>query len=362
MVSLSPHTAPPGATVRVASDSLPLGGPSTRRLARRSGQNPTALIVAAFAAYLARMTGVDDVVLSLPVSARTSARLRAAGGSVSNVLPLTLKGIGSATITEAIGVARAALTTALRHQRYRREDIGREMDSAGKGFAHFGPVLNLMLFKQEITLGAVTGRVRVLTTGPTADLSVNIYPRSRRFAPPRVDFEGNPTLYDEAELRSHHLRFTTFLRSFTAAIDTDLPVADLDLFATGEREQFTPAIGLADSDPITLDRLLTATVESHPEAIAIRDRGRAVSYAELDCRAIQVARTDRARTRTRRPGCGCGAAVVRVGPGTVVGREDRRRVCAHRSHSSGRPDRVHARRLRCGGRAHRVHRARASAR
>ncbi|PBC47295.1 non-ribosomal peptide synthetase [Rhodococcus sp. ACPA1] len=290
VVSLSPHTAPPGATVRVASDSLPLGGPSARRLARGSGQNPTALIVAAFAAYLARMTGVDDVVLSLPVSARTSARLRAAGGSVSNVLPLTLKGIGSATITEAIGVARAALTTALRHQRYRREDIGREMDSAGKGFAHFGPVLNLMLFKQEISLGAVTGRVRVLTTGPTADLSVNIYPGVADSLP-RVDFEGNPTLYDEAELRSHHLRFTTFLRSFTAAIDTDLPVADLDLFATGEREQFTPAIGLADSDPVTLDRLLMATVESHPEAIAIRDRGRAVSYAELDCRAIQVART-----------------------------------------------------------------------
>ncbi|NDV05043.1 amino acid adenylation domain-containing protein [Rhodococcus sp. IEGM 248] len=290
VVSLTSHTAPPGATVRVASDSLVLDAPSSRGLAHGNGHNPTALIVAAFAAYLARMTGVDDVVLSLPVSARTSARLRAAGGSVSNVLPLRLEGIGATTVNGAIGVARTALTTALRHQRYRREDIGREMGSEGGGLAYFGPVLNLMLFKQEITLGAVTGRVRVLTTGPTADLAVNIYP-GLADSLPRVDFEGNPSLYDEAELRSHHLRFTTFLASFTAAIDTDLPVADLDLFATGEREQFVPASGLTDGDPITLDRLLTATVEALPEAVAVRDRGRAVSYAELDCRANQIART-----------------------------------------------------------------------
>ena len=287
VVSLSPQTAPPGATVRVAGDSLPLE-PSTRGLVPGTGHNPTALIVAAFAAYLARLTGADDVVLSLPVSARTSARLRAAGSSVSNVLPLRLEGIGATTVGGAIGMARAALTATLRHQRYRREDIGREMGSEGNGLAHFGPVLNLMLFRQEITLGAVTGRVRVLTTGPTADLAVNIYP-GLSDSVPRIDFEGNPALYDASELRSHHRRFTTFLASFTAATAADLPVADLDLFAAGERDEFVPASGLADSDPITLDRLLTAAVESHPEAIAVRDRGRAVSYAELDCRANQVA-------------------------------------------------------------------------
>ncbi|GCE40865.1 non-ribosomal peptide synthetase [Rhodococcus wratislaviensis] len=289
-VSLTSQTAPPGATVRVAGDALPLQGTSTRgRVPGRGHNNPTALIVAAFAAYLARMAGVDDVVLSLPVSARTSARLRAAGGSVSNVLPLRLEGIGATTVGGAIRVARAALIAALRHQRYRREDIGREIGSEGTGLAHFGPVLNLMLFKQEITLGAVTGRVRVLTTGPTADLAVNMYP-GLADSVPRVDVEGNPGLYDEAELAGHHRRFTTFLAAFTAAIDTDLPVADLDLFAPGEREQFTPAIGLTDSDPITLDRLLTAPIESSPEAVAVRDRGRAVTYAELDYRANQIAR------------------------------------------------------------------------
>ncbi len=102
VVSLSPQTAAPGATVRVTGDSLPLE-PSTRGLAPGTGHNPTALIVAAFAAYLARLTGADDVVLSLPVSARTSARLRAAGGSVSNVLPLRLEGIGATTVGGAIG-------------------------------------------------------------------------------------------------------------------------------------------------------------------------------------------------------------------------------------------------------------------
>nr|GLK34209.1 hypothetical protein GCM10017611_10540 [Rhodococcus wratislaviensis] len=79
VLSLSGRTARPGTDARTATGHTSPSGNS---------RNSTAVTVAAFAAYLARMTGVDDVVLSLPVSARTTARLRYSGGSVSNVIPL----------------------------------------------------------------------------------------------------------------------------------------------------------------------------------------------------------------------------------------------------------------------------------
>ena len=46
--------------------------------------------MAAFALYFARGTGTEDVVLSLPVTARTNRVLRGSGGMISNVVPLRL--------------------------------------------------------------------------------------------------------------------------------------------------------------------------------------------------------------------------------------------------------------------------------
>ncbi|MCQ4121178.1 non-ribosomal peptide synthetase [Rhodococcus tibetensis] len=279
VVGLSRRAARPDTTARTVT------GHAARS---SSSRNQAAVAVAAFASYLATMCGVEDVVLSLPVSARTTARLRASGGCVSNVIPLRLGGIGSGTVRSAVATAEAALTAALRHQRYRREDIGRDLASGGVELLHFGPVINLMMFK-EITLGAVQATVRVLTTGPVADLAVNIYPGSSERAA-RVDFEGNSSLYGHDELTGHYDRFLAFLDRFTASIESECLVSDLDVFLAGERGIFAPAQGFPNADPITLDRLLAGSVASDPGAVAIRDRGRELSYGDLDRLANRLAR------------------------------------------------------------------------
>lgn len=47
-----------------------------------------AVLVGAFASYLGRMTDSDDVVLSLPVSGRTTATSKRSGGMLSNIVPV----------------------------------------------------------------------------------------------------------------------------------------------------------------------------------------------------------------------------------------------------------------------------------
>nr|WP_320443225.1 condensation domain-containing protein [Rhodococcus opacus] len=284
-ISLGGGSGQPGITAhRVGA---PVSGPVGARL-DRGGLRSTLEIIAAFAAFLALMTGSDDVLLSLPVSARTSAVLRNSAGSVSNVLPLRLRRVLGATVGSVLHNTQATLTAALRHQRYRREDIGRDLGSGSSDPAQFGPVLNLMMFNQEVSLGDVAGSVHVLSTGPTADLSVNVYPGSADSVP-RIDFEGNSAVYGEAELAAHHRRFMAFLCTFTTA-DPSTPVADLDLFLPGERTDSAPALGAADRPPTTLDQLLTTTAERSADAVALHSAEGTLTYGELDRRSNQVAR------------------------------------------------------------------------
>ena len=163
------------------------------------GVNPATLTVCAVAGYLARMTGEDDVTLSLPVSARTTAALRRSGGMVSNVVPLRITSAGTGTVGDLVSRTRLVMSGALRHQRYRHEDIRADLGSALSGPRLFGPAVNIMLFPEELELGSLRSQLHVLSSGPIEDLLVNLYrygPRGRV----HLDFKANPRLYSQDEL------------------------------------------------------------------------------------------------------------------------------------------------------------------
>ncbi len=112
----------------------------------------SAAAVAAFALYFARGTGTEDVVLSLPVTARTNRVLRGSGGMISNVVPLRLAVTATTTVAELSAAASLELTGALRHQRYRTEDMRRDRGlGAERGF--FGPAINIMNFHPKWSWG-----------------------------------------------------------------------------------------------------------------------------------------------------------------------------------------------------------------
>ncbi|RRQ29133.1 amino acid adenylation domain-containing protein [Rhodococcus sp. Eu-32] len=176
-------------------------------------------VLAAFALYLARLTDTDDVVLSLPVSGRTTARLRASIGMLANVVPLRVAVPSTTTVGELRRRVELALSGALRHQRY---DAGHS----------FGPTVNIMTFGNEIRLGDTVGDYHVLSSGPVDDIMVNVYP-GLPGASTRVDLLGNPLLYDVVALTTHRDRFLSVLDAFVAADDgvavsaIALPPADL---------------------------------------------------------------------------------------------------------------------------------------
>ncbi|WP_306363554.1 amino acid adenylation domain-containing protein [Nocardia sp. CC227C] len=210
---------------------------------RQGGYTFPELTIAAFACYLAAMTGSDEVLLSLPVAARSTAALRRSAGSVSNVVPLRLGDFRDATVAEAVGRVRARLVGALRHQRYRYEDIQRDRGENHTARGGFGPVVNMLGAAEPLRMGALTAHVHLLALGPVEDLLVNGYQLGPDDRSITIGMQGNPELYSAEALTAHHRGFLDYLDRFLA--DPGRPVRSLD-----------PAPVLPATRPVRADRLL----------------------------------------------------------------------------------------------------------
>ncbi|WP_040791513.1 non-ribosomal peptide synthetase [Nocardia paucivorans] len=254
--------------------------------AASSGVAPT--MVAAFGAYLSAMTGAPEVSLSLPVSARTTASLRRSGGMIANVVPLRLRLSPSTTVGELIRAAQGELTGALRRQRYRQEDIVRDLGLPMDETVSFGPSVNLMMVDTRIRFGSATGRLRVLTSGLIDDLFVNLYPGGDGEAT-RIDFQGHPELYSDDELAAQHRRFLRFLHRFLEAGPKGR-LSAVSVLSEGEWAQLVPVSGPAAAEVRTLPELLAAGVARDPNATALVSGSTTLSYRQVDEYTNRLAR------------------------------------------------------------------------
>ncbi|WP_306359963.1 non-ribosomal peptide synthetase [Nocardia sp. CC227C] len=263
----------------------------------RFGASRPAVLTAGVVAYAAAVTGRRDVTLSLPVTARTTAGLRMSAGYVSNVVPLHFDIDDGHSIADLVGQVDPGIRDALRHQRYRHEDMARDRGAAGADRGFLGPVVNIMLFHNGIRFGNAAATMHLLSTGPVEDLSVNIYNGSGD-GELHIDFIGNPERYTVDELRAHHTRFLAFLGDFLCAAPPT-PLAELSVMGDAERRlvardwALTPAVaadGVFTPDA-TLSDLFDTVVTAHGAAVAVTGDGFALTYRELDKRANRLART-----------------------------------------------------------------------
>ncbi|MFF2083156.1 amino acid adenylation domain-containing protein [Nocardia sp. NPDC058176] len=250
---------------------------------RAAGPGNAPVVVAAFATYLARMTGGDAVSLSLPMTARTTAALRRCAGMTATVLPLHCP--TGATVGDAVTAARTALTGALRHQRYRGADMHRDAGRSVRSLG-FGPAVNIMNFHPEVTLGAAHGTVHVLSTGPVEDLALNLYATS---AGVRVELEANRNRYHPDELAAHLRRFLALLTEFATA-EPGTPTAALSLLSEAEAAQLVPWRGTEATAPATLAAIIAAAVTANPDGTAIVHGERSWTYTEFDAETTRLAR------------------------------------------------------------------------
>ncbi|MFR9755699.1 amino acid adenylation domain-containing protein [Streptomyces sp. TR06-5] len=259
-----------------------------RDAAREAGTGWPTVVVAALALYVQRLTGTDEVVIGLPVAARRTRATRNVPGSVSNLVPLRL-GIRPDTDVEALlGTVAARMREAVRHQRYRQEDIRRDLRLSPDQHL-VGPHVNLVLFDYGIEFAGHGATAHNLPNGPITDLAVVMDTRSTGGGL-RFDFDGNSALYDQESLARHQRRFLDLLARLCAC-DPSTPVGRLDTLTEEERER-TPAAPQPAAEPVapTLPELFEQVAAGNPDRTAVVSDGVGHCYRDINSRANRLAR------------------------------------------------------------------------
>ncbi|MEV6423635.1 amino acid adenylation domain-containing protein, partial [Streptomyces sp. NPDC051662] len=257
--------------------------------ARAARTRWTVVLTAALAAYIQRLTSVSDVLLGFPVTARTGGGALTTPGMLANEVPLRVRVRPSDTMADLTGHVARQVLAAVKHQRYRGEDLHRDFGrTAGNPLT--GPVVNLVSYDQTLDFADHTVTARQLSTGRVRDLSVHISGTPDGTGGIRVDFDAHPDLYSDAELHAHRDRFLAFLSRLLA--DTARPVGRVDLLDPAEyRRVLVEWNDTAEDVPTaTLPVLWADQVRRTPGHPAIASPGLVLTYAELDERADRLAR------------------------------------------------------------------------
>ncbi|PZH19197.1 hypothetical protein C1I97_02890 [Streptomyces sp. NTH33] len=212
-VSLSDRSWQPAAPVLRRTARIPADQADRLRAGLGRSLAPTA--VAAVAAQLHLVTGAEDVVVSLPVTARRGDVARRTPGMLSNTVPLRLAVHGGMSFADLTRQAALVIKEALPHQRYRAEDLHRDLGFTRGERGVVGPMVNVMTFPHTFTMGGHTAVAHNLSNGPVGDIAVAVGGRQDG-AGLSLDTDASSARYTEGELAHHE---QTLLGLFRAAAD-----------------------------------------------------------------------------------------------------------------------------------------------
>ncbi|RJQ75871.1 non-ribosomal peptide synthetase [Amycolatopsis panacis] len=268
--------------------STGLPGDEQRRLTEATGRALPTVVLAAVAAYLHRVTGAHDLVLGLPVAARSGASTADTPGMVSNLLPLRLTVSSGQTCAELARHVLGRTREALRHQRYRYEDMRRDQRLALLDEPLTGPAVNVLPFGYDRGFGGHPATSHNLVGGPAEDLSITVYDRGDGQGL-RIDFDATAQRYRPEDLATHQRGFLRVLEAM--ADDPAQPLGRIDLLDPAERQRVVHEWNATTRPhPVaTWPELFEAQVAKTPDATAVVFEDVAVSYAQLNARANRLA-------------------------------------------------------------------------
>ncbi|MFJ6513260.1 amino acid adenylation domain-containing protein [Streptomyces sp. NPDC091406] len=300
------RTTPTRVAPRFLRSRLTLGAGDAERLAAfaaRSRATWPEAVTAAWALYLTRLTNAPEAVIGLPVSNRTGSVLARTPVTAVNVVPLRVTVDEREPVDDLLRRVTRTLRRQRRHQRYRGEQLRRDLQLFGHGRRLVGPQLNIKPFATELTFGDCPGTVHSLAAGAVEDLNVTV---SGRGGPDTgltgldLVLDGSPDLYGSEELDAHLHRFATLLDRLSRT-EPDLPAARVRFLGQAEHrrvlEEFNaPADEGADAAPAPgLTEGFAAQVRRTPHAVALRCGENVLTYAELADRADRLAAVLRSR-------------------------------------------------------------------
>nr|WP_026316765.1 non-ribosomal peptide synthetase [Actinokineospora enzanensis] len=270
-----------------ASDLARLG-----EIAESVGATWGEALIACYATFLHRVLGRDDVVFALPLMCRFGSALRTPAMAV-NVLPLRVAvsgGDGLAEVTARVAVAMREMRA---HQRYRGEDLPRDLAVPGAGALLHGRGVNLKAFDLALDFAGSAGTMRNVAGGPPEDMGLSVLPTA----------DGGLLLGFEVDARTHDQagvdrRLDSLLALLHGLTGPDTPaIGRVDLVAPEDRAALLDAwcTKAAPGAPRDVPGLLADLALDHRGQTALVCGAERLTIAELVARVRRLARALRAR-------------------------------------------------------------------
>ncbi|WP_240960938.1 amino acid adenylation domain-containing protein, partial [Rhodococcus sp. A14] len=268
-----------------------------RLLATASTHQSTVFMVAhaALAAFLARMSGTEDIAVGTPVAGRGEAALDDVIGMFVNTVVLRTVVSDASRFSELLEQVRDVDLGAYAHAEVPFEKVVEALDPP-RSTAH-SPLFQVLLEFQNVErpdLSLPGVEVEGIDLGATIarfDLQLTLseeYTDDGTPAGITAGFTYATDLFDAETVAGLADRFVRMLD--TAVTDPSIRVGDLEILDALERDELVPMRGFPAAAERTLPDVLTAGAALAPGATAVSCEGVTVSYRELDERSNRLAR------------------------------------------------------------------------
>lgn len=252
-----------------------------RELGRTTESSLPQVLIALFSSYIYRMTGSEDLVFGMPVSARASKAMRSTPCMMANAVSIRLAMSGDKCLPELMADVAKTVRSSLRHQQYRYEDLRRDLGLLGQGQQISWVGVNIEPFDYDLGFGGHETVAHNLSNGTVEDMTIFIYDRGDHVGL-RIDLDANPALYDQGELDSHRDRFEKLIHSVIA--EPEKKISQLDILEAGEMNKQMHEWNATEvvRDDVFLPALFEQQVQKTPDATALVASSGELSYLQLD--------------------------------------------------------------------------------
>ncbi len=285
-----PHRA--GMTQEVQSHRRPLPtalAEAIARLAKALSISQAELFTGLTAMYLARITGEEEVIISVPFLNRTRETLKIPG-QFANALPVRMEMQADRPIDGLLVAASQAFRTALKHGRVPFGDI---MRTTGLNPRHGDVSVNVLFHRRGLALEGQLAELRWLAA-PESGLSF-LFTQFGRSNPIELEARYNASVFDTDAVAAHTERLIAFAEEVVHRLATvpDQPLHAVPLVSEDERHALVSGFNDTDADYCrewTVVDLFEERAAARSDAMATVDGGRVLSYGELGAASSQLAR------------------------------------------------------------------------
>lgn len=282
-----PSPAPsPRRTAYVHADVPPA---TTERLvehARSSGTTIESVLLAATAAVLARLSGRDDVYVTMPLSTRREEAEHVVGPFENTVL-LHLSVPGDLPIRALLKQASDAVAGATAHRDVPFDRLVRELSSHQGGAVSIGHA-HLDVASTRPSPFSFEGCECERLIEPISPTPFELTLRAFRGDGIRLELTYDLDTRDASKTDRLVRRVAAFLADMTT--NPEATVRDVSIDLPGEREKLPdPTAGIEVRPQPSIPALFAAQAQKTPNAVAVIDDAHEWTYAELETRANRVA-------------------------------------------------------------------------